>query len=549
MIAGGVESMTRAPFVMGKADSRVLARGEDRGHDDRLALRQSADEGEVRRRLDAGDRRERRRRLQGRARRPGRVRAAQPAARRGGDRRGTARRGDRAGDDPVEEGRSRSCSSRTSIRARRRSKRSRKLKGVVRPGRHGDRRQRVRRQRRRVRDAARVGGGGEALRPDAEARASSPRRVAGVAPRIMGFGPAPATRKVLAQGGLDDRRHGRDRAERGVRGAGARRHARPRPARRRRARQSERRRDRARPSARRERRAPRRRPRCTSCERTGGRYALCTMCIGVGQGIAMIIERDLRCTILDGPREPRPSKTLAGYRKPDRGTQPDYLYPPYASTVKRSPSQPLVAAAAHAVRGHRPLFGFDAHQRQRLRSHQAARGRADRRAHHRHRPRARRERAGRCRTRWSRSGRPTPPAAIRIKRDQHNAPTDPNFTGAGRTLTDARGPLSLRHDPARRVSVAQPLQRVAARAHPLLAVRAGVRHAPRHADVFPRRSAARRTIPMYTSIPDERARKRLISAFDWETTIPEQALGLPVRHRAARPRRDADGQLPQRSTP
>jgi acetyl-CoA acetyltransferase len=26
-------------------------------------------------------------------------------------------------------------------------------------------------------------------------------------------------------------------------------------------------------------------------ERTGGRYGLCTMCIGVGQGIAVIIER------------------------------------------------------------------------------------------------------------------------------------------------------------------------------------------------------------------------------------------------------------------
>jgi acetyl-CoA acetyltransferase len=26
-------------------------------------------------------------------------------------------------------------------------------------------------------------------------------------------------------------------------------------------------------------------------ERTGGRFALCTMCIGVGQGIAMVIER------------------------------------------------------------------------------------------------------------------------------------------------------------------------------------------------------------------------------------------------------------------
>jgi acetyl-CoA C-acetyltransferase len=26
-------------------------------------------------------------------------------------------------------------------------------------------------------------------------------------------------------------------------------------------------------------------------ERSGGRYALCTMCVGVGQGIALIIER------------------------------------------------------------------------------------------------------------------------------------------------------------------------------------------------------------------------------------------------------------------
>ena len=58
-----------------------------------------------------------------------------------------------------------------------------------------------------------------------------------------------------------------------------------RSARRRRARESERRRDRARPSARRERRAPRH-DGALSAARTGGRYALCTMCIGVGQGIA-----------------------------------------------------------------------------------------------------------------------------------------------------------------------------------------------------------------------------------------------------------------------
>ena len=31
--------------------------------------------------------------------------------------------------------------------------------------------------------------------------------------------------------------------------------------------------------------------------------------------------------------------------------------------------------------------------------------------------------------------------------------------------------------------------------------------------------------PMFNCVPDERARNRLISAFDLETTIPETALG------------------------
>ena len=30
---------------------------------------------------------------------------------------------------------------------------------------------------------------------------------------------------------------------------------------------------------------------------------------------------------------------------------------------------------------------------------------------------------------------------------------------------------------------------------------------------------------MFMSIPDERARARLVSTFEWEHTIPEQALG------------------------
>jgi acetyl-CoA acyltransferase len=113
---------------------------------------------------------------------------------------------------------------------------------------------------------------------------------AGVAPRIMGFGPSPATKKVLAQTGLtmaqmdvvelneafaaqglavmrdlglaDDAEHvnpnggaialGHPLGASGARLVTAAAY---------------------------------------QLRRTGGRYALCTMCIGVGQGIALIIER------------------------------------------------------------------------------------------------------------------------------------------------------------------------------------------------------------------------------------------------------------------
>ncbi len=55
-IAGGVESMTRAPFVMGKASEAFSRSDRDLRHHHRLALRQSADEAAIRRRPDAGDR-------------------------------------------------------------------------------------------------------------------------------------------------------------------------------------------------------------------------------------------------------------------------------------------------------------------------------------------------------------------------------------------------------------------------------------------------------------------------------------------------------------
>ena len=113
---------------------------------------------------------------------------------------------------------------------------------------------------------------------------------AGVAPRIMGFGPAPATRRVLEKTGLslgqmdvielneafaaqalavtrdlglaDDAGHvnpngGAIALGHPLGASGARLVT----------------------------------TALYQLQRTGGRYALCTMCIGVGQGIAMIIER------------------------------------------------------------------------------------------------------------------------------------------------------------------------------------------------------------------------------------------------------------------
>ena len=161
----------------GQGRRRVLAQREDLRHDHRLALRQSADEGEVRRRLDARDRGERRRRVQlsrddqdAFALRSQQRAAAAIAA-------GRLARGDRAGDRPAEEGRPGACSSRTSTRARRTLESLAKLKGVVKPDgtRHGG--QRVGRQRWRVRACSLASAeAAHSASASRRARASSPPR-------------------------------------------------------------------------------------------------------------------------------------------------------------------------------------------------------------------------------------------------------------------------------------------------------------------------------------------------------------------------------------
>jgi protocatechuate 3,4-dioxygenase beta subunit len=218
-----------------------------------------------------------------------------------------------------------------------------------------------------------------------------------------------------------------------------------------------------------------------------------------------------------------PAAPVAGYRRNDRGTQPDYLYPPYASTVKRSPSHPLVLLPASLSEVTGPVFGYDvlkANDHDLTKQHAAD-------------PIGERiVVSGRV---LDANGRPVVNTLVEVwqanaagryphKRDQHNAPTDPNFTGAGRTQTDSEGRY--------RFVTIRPGE------YPWRNHYNAWRPAHIHFSLFGPAFSTRLVTqmyfpgdpllefdPMYTSIPDERARQRLVSVFDWESTIPEQALG------------------------
>ena len=216
-------------------------------------------------------------------------------------------------------------------------------------------------------------------------------------------------------------------------------------------------------------------------------------------------------------------RPLGAYRPPDRGTQPEYAYPPYASTVKRSPLEPLVVLPASLSEVTGPLFGTDvimANDFDLTRQHAGD-------------PIGERiVVGGRV---LDANARPVANTLVEIwqansagryphPRDNHDAPTDPNFSGCGRTLTDADGRY--------RFVTIRPGE------YPWRNHYNAWRPAHIHFSLFGPAISTRLVTqmyfpgdplleydPMYTSIPDERARQRLVATFDWETTIPEQALG------------------------
>jgi protocatechuate 3,4-dioxygenase, beta subunit len=215
--------------------------------------------------------------------------------------------------------------------------------------------------------------------------------------------------------------------------------------------------------------------------------------------------------------------SVIGYRRPAAGTQPEYLCPAYVSSQKRAPLQPLVMLPHTLTEITGPVFGDGdvapndndltcQHPGEPVGERIIVTGRVldenDRAIGHTLIELWQANAAGR----------------YRHNRDEHNAPLDPNFTGFGRTLTDADGHF--------RFITIKP------GAYPWRNHHNAWRPPHIHLSLFGPAFATRLVTQMYfpgdpllavdpifNSTADERARKTLISKFDWETTTADFALG------------------------
>jgi protocatechuate 3,4-dioxygenase, beta subunit len=211
------------------------------------------------------------------------------------------------------------------------------------------------------------------------------------------------------------------------------------------------------------------------------------------------------------------------YKRHEAKSDASSLYPPYRATVLRSPRQPLIFLPHTLSEVTGPVYGHNAISE------------ADRDLTRQHAGEPLGERiivSGRV---LDDDCRPVPHTLVEVwqanaagryshQKDDHHAPLDPNFTGAGRVLTDEDGRYEF--------------LTVKPGAYPWRNHANAWRPAHIHFSLFGPAFATRLVTQMYfpgdplfqydpifQSIPDEKARERLISHFDLKTTKPEWALG------------------------
>ena len=213
-----------------------------------------------------------------------------------------------------------------------------------------------------------------------------------------------------------------------------------------------------------------------------------------------------------------------GYRRDDREAHPPLDFPDYVSTGPRHPKQPLVLLPHTVTEVTGPVLG---RERVGELDHDLTRQNAG-------------EPLGERITVSGRlldgDGRPLPGALVEIwqpnaagryrhRNDRWPAPLDPNFSGGGRCLTDAEGRY--------RFVTIKP------GAYPWGNHHNAWRPAHIHFSLFGRAFTQRLVTQMYfpddplfaqdpifNSVPDEAARRRMISTFDLEATRPDWALAF-----------------------
>ncbi|MEZ5762948.1 MAG: protocatechuate 3,4-dioxygenase subunit beta [Xanthobacteraceae bacterium] len=224
------------------------------------------------------------------------------------------------------------------------------------------------------------------------------------------------------------------------------------------------------------------------------------------------------------------------YPRDSKEANPPFLYPDYKSTVRRAPVKPLIIVPHTLSELTGPVYGHDSLQPtdHDLTKQHAGEPIGERIIVH-----------GRV---MDENGRGVPDTLVEIWQanssgrythvnDQHPAPLDPNFTGAGRVLTDAQGNYKF--------------ITVKPGAYPWPNGPNSWRPAHIHLSLFGTAFTSRLVTQMYfpgdplipldpiaQSIP-EFARSRLIASFDLEHTVPDWALAyrfdIVLRGREATP--------------
>jgi len=225
------------------------------------------------------------------------------------------------------------------------------------------------------------------------------------------------------------------------------------------------------------------------------------------------------------------------------GVHPPLDSPAYRSSALRHPKQPLIPLAQRLTEITGPLFGAE----------RVGEPDADLTAGHPGEPIGERIIVhGRV---VDSDGRPVPDALIEVWQanaagryhhvvDDHPAPIDPNFSGGGRCVTDSLGRyrfVTIKPGP-----------------YPWGNHYNAWRPAHIHFSLFGRAFTQRLITqmffpgdplfpldPIFNSIPDERARQRLVSTFDIETTVPDWAMAyrwdIVLRGRTATVFENGDG--------